>query len=287
MKFSVIIPVYRQWHYISELLDCLERQVFPKREFEVILVDNGGEKSGLTLVSSLNFKVVKCERPGSYPSRNEGIKVARGDWLVFTDADCLPKEGWLRAINDAVFNLDNVEQLLAGQIEVSPQSESPSAYEIYDIVKGIPQEQYVALGGAATANLVVRRKLALRMEGFNEACFSGGDIEFCRRAVSNGAKLSYLPAAVVRHRARTDWRQVSTKARRIKGGQLGQISGRQRILSIIRTFLPPLFAIKNFALNEQHSVRFRLIAIAIQLRIWLLEIFEVFRLAFRGKAERL
>ena len=40
MKFSVIVPTYNSEKYITELLNSLMKQDFPKTEFEVIVVDD-------------------------------------------------------------------------------------------------------------------------------------------------------------------------------------------------------------------------------------------------------
>ncbi|WP_353057092.1 glycosyltransferase family A protein [Microbulbifer sp. VAAF005] len=48
------------------------------------------------------MKTGKCKKPGSYAARNKGVELAEGDWLIFTDADCLPDSKWIAGIDRAV-----------------------------------------------------------------------------------------------------------------------------------------------------------------------------------------
>jgi GT2 family glycosyltransferase len=285
-RFSVVVPVYRHWHLVPSLLESLDKQTFDRQRFEIILVENGSPESLVPSGTFLNAQVVHCETPGSYAARNHGVEYAAGEWLVFTDADCRPTSQWLQELDETVRKLGQWT-LLAGSIEVTPRSSHPGPYEMYDLVKGIPQARYVERGYAATANLAVSKALFQQLGGFDGMRYSGGDGEFCRRAVSNGYSLVYVDAARVAHPARVSWDEIKTKARRVKGGQLsGREGKRHSIRWVLSTLTPPLRGIWNFLTASHHPLRFRVVASAIQLRIWLVEIKELLRLCFGGLAER-
>lgn len=284
MKFSVIIPVFNQWNLVPRLLDCLAVQTIGLQAFEVILVDNGSygfvkpefEYPGM-------LEIVVCAKPGSYAARNMGLRHATGQWLAFTDADCLPTPGWLESFGkfNATSNL-----LIAGRVDVCQGSSSPGPYEIYDLIKGIPQDVYVERGYAATANLFVPFALIKKLAGFREDLYSGADKEFCLRANAVGAELFYLDQAKVFHRARLDWGDLATKARRLKGGQYYSSSGHKRCLVVLRTFMPPVFAIGKFVREDTYSLGDRLKAIFVQFRLWGVEMREIIRLTLQGRPER-
>ncbi|WP_231757163.1 glycosyltransferase family 2 protein [Microbulbifer elongatus] len=286
MKYSIIVPIYEQWHLVPDLIDCLERQSTCAETFEVVLVDNGSTIFCPPDRVSNRFRIIKCKRPGSYAARNYGVRHSKGEWLVFTDADCLPEPDWLSEINQKVAQLNGQTFVIAGNIKMLPSSSSPCAYEIYDLVKGVPQSKYVKQGYAATANLAFSRSLFDMVGGFDECRYSGGDAEFCRRAVHNKATLIFAEDAVVGHRARRSWFDIASKARRIKGSQLRRGSFTARFLTIGRTFLPPLFAVVRFLRLRDFSMNSRAIAIMVQFRIWTVEIYEVIRLLLRAEAER-
>ncbi|MBQ1477498.1 MAG: glycosyltransferase family 2 protein [Erysipelotrichaceae bacterium] len=90
IKVSIIIPVYNAEKYIREDLDSLLGQSL--REIEVICVDDGSKDSSLKILEDYQrrdarVRVLKQENKGAGAARNEGMKEAKGDYLIFLDAD--------------------------------------------------------------------------------------------------------------------------------------------------------------------------------------------------------
>ncbi|HEX9817548.1 MAG TPA: glycosyltransferase family A protein [Patescibacteria group bacterium] len=87
--FSIIIPTLNEEKYLPRLLKDLVKQSF--QDFEVIHVDGNSEDETLavgqefTKKLKLKTRVVK-KRNVAY-QRNTGAKLARGEWLIFMDAD--------------------------------------------------------------------------------------------------------------------------------------------------------------------------------------------------------
>lgn len=285
-RFSVIVPVYEHWHHIPQLLAHLAAQTLPSSCFEILLVDNGSSEFALPTDLPANACIHHCAEPGSYAARNHGIEQATGEWLVFTDADCRPCATWLESLWQQIERLNGTSALLAGPVEMACARECPGAYEMYDLVRGIPQAWYVSRGYAATANLAAPAVLAEGLGRFDPHRFSGGDAEFCRRASQAGVKLRYVPGAAVTHPARDSWAALSCKARRVKGGQLTAGSKPRRLRYWLRTFTPPLIAIGRFMKQHDQPVRYRLVATLVQFRIWGVEMCEALRLLGGTSVER-
>lgn len=286
IRFSVIVPVYEHWHLVPMLVTCLECQTLPQHCFEVLLVDNGSKHFIPPESLPQNIRILHCDTPGSYAARNHGIAHAKGEWFAFTDSDCRPCNHWLEHLEAAIGEFHDEMVILAGDVKVVSDSPKPNAYEMYDMVKGIPQAWYVSRGYAATANLTVHRNTIAIVSGFDAKRFSGGDADFCRRAVAQGAWLSFLADAVVEHPARDSWQAVATKARRIKGGQLRSGPIPKRLLWLVRTLLPPSIAIWRFMKDDKHPHTYRIIACCVQFRMWLFEIYEIFFIFLRSSIER-
>lgn len=293
--------------------------------FEVLLINNGPEfdlpetflSNLLPPGAALQVRLLDCLKPGSYAARNVGVQAAAGEWLVFTDADCLPDPHWLEGFQQAIAaakaeisGAENSEphehtssctsassqstsnqstsadkdvslgrkMLFAGGIRMQASAQ-PNVFEVYDLLRGIPQQRYVASGYAVTANLCVHRAMAIS-QPFNEARFSGGDAEFSRTLVARGLHLIYLPAAFVHHPARDSWQAISTKVRRIKGGQI--CSGRlaDRLRWCVRTLLPPVLAFYRYLKQGDFSLTQRWLACAVELRLWWVGVDEMLRLVF-------
>jgi len=86
---SIIIPSYNESTYIGRLLDALTAQNF--KDFEVIVSDAESKDGTPGVVNpykdKLDLRIVLSPPNGPGAGRNEGAKVARGEWLLFLDAD--------------------------------------------------------------------------------------------------------------------------------------------------------------------------------------------------------
>lgn len=93
MKFSVIVPTYNSEKYMTELLNSLAKQDFPKTEFEVVVVDDCSTDQTLQIVekyrNKLNLKVSQLETNSGGPGkpRNVALKQAEGEFVLFVDSD--------------------------------------------------------------------------------------------------------------------------------------------------------------------------------------------------------
>lgn len=284
--FSVIVPVFQQWHMVGELLDSLAAQTLDAARFEILLVDNGTQTDHPAHMPVLpsNARLVPGTLPGSYAARNAGAREARGKWFAFTDADCRPDPGWLAAFVEEA--LRDGPRLLAGPVRMIIP-DAPNRFAIYDLVRGIPQEAYVSRGYAATANLAMPAEVFRAVGGFDPGRFSGGDAEFCRRAGAAGHRLSLVPLAVVAHPCRQSWAEIAQKARRTKGGQVAAGSSRRRITWVLRTLCPPLRDSRAYLTTPDWPPAWRRIAVILRWKIWGVELAETARLLIaRGNPKR-
>jgi GT2 family glycosyltransferase len=281
-RFSVLVPIYEQWDLVPRLLACLAAQSLAQGEFEVILADNGSPHFAPPATLPANVRIITCADAGSYAARNAAAAVARGRWFAFTDADCLPEPGWLAGLEAAEAD---ARTILVGAVDVRPMRERPNAYEVYDMMKGIPQERYASRGYGATANLTMAATLFREVGGFDGRRLSGGDAAFCKRAAGHGARVKFVPAARVGHPARTTWDAITIKSRRVLGGQVTAGTFRRRAAFLLRALSPPVIAWWRFARAAQ-PVGYRLTAILVQTRLWGVEMLEAVRLLAGGPAER-
>lgn len=90
LKFSVIVPVYNVENYLKRCVDSLLAQNY--KDYEIILVDDGSPDKCPKICDEYAKKnekiiVIHKKNGGLSSARNEGIKIAKGDYLIFVDSD--------------------------------------------------------------------------------------------------------------------------------------------------------------------------------------------------------
>lgn len=88
-KFSVVIPLYNKAAYIGNTLKSVLNQTFS--DYEVVIVDDGSTDESVEVInntfSSDKIRIIQKKNGGPSSARNLGVKEAKGDWIVFLDAD--------------------------------------------------------------------------------------------------------------------------------------------------------------------------------------------------------
>ena len=90
MRFSVILPIYKVEKYLAECVDSILNQSF--NDFEVILVDDGSPDASGAMCDEYakkdaRVKVIHKKNGGQSAARNDGFKIAIGEYIIFIDSD--------------------------------------------------------------------------------------------------------------------------------------------------------------------------------------------------------
>ncbi len=90
MKISVIVPVYNAEKYLKKCISSVQEQTY--KNWELILVDDGSTDKSLEIIKMFSgkdnkIKVIYQNNSGPGVARNNGLKIATGDYVVFLDAD--------------------------------------------------------------------------------------------------------------------------------------------------------------------------------------------------------
>jgi GT2 family glycosyltransferase len=221
LRISVIIPHFNQPELLAKCLSRITAQQGADFTLEEILVaDNGSAPergAGPICARHPGARMIAAgQAPGPGHARNMAVAEARGDLLIFTDADCLPAPGWLQA-HAAAFATNPGLRLVGGDIRIARESDRPRATEVYEAVYAFRARRYIERDGyAATANM------AVRAETFAEVGPFGGidiaeDMDWGRRAGALGIAIGWLPQALVRHPARPDVAELTRKWDRLIG----------------------------------------------------------------------
>ncbi len=203
--FSVIIPTYHRNDLLAKCLDCLAAgvQTLSSKQYEVIVTDDGCKTTAQAMICDRYPWVKWVAGPcrGAAANRNNGVKYAQGEWLAFTDDDCLPDPQWLEAYADAiaaqpsclVFEgrtyVDRPRRTLA---EISPANE---------------------LGGYLwSCNFAIQRQLFASLAGFDERFpyATMEDVDLKQRLTKAGYTFDFIKTAAVCHpwRYRGGWEKL-------------------------------------------------------------------------------
>lgn len=86
IKFSIIVPVYNTEQYLERCFDSILSQTY--KNYEVIVVNDGSTDDSLNLIRKYKeFICINQKNQGLSMARNNGIKKACGDYLIFLDSD--------------------------------------------------------------------------------------------------------------------------------------------------------------------------------------------------------
>lgn len=105
-KFSIIIPVYNVESYIKKCLDSVTRQTFS--DYEVIVVNDGTKDNSMDIVKNYPVKIINQSNKGLSEARNNGVKHATGDYLIFLDSDDYWEKDLLQKVNESLSNKPDV-----------------------------------------------------------------------------------------------------------------------------------------------------------------------------------
>ena len=90
IALSVIVPVYNKKIYLEDLFQCICNQKFS--EFECIVIDDGSTDGSSEMCDEIakyddRFQIYHISNSGVSHARNMGLKIARGEFITFIDAD--------------------------------------------------------------------------------------------------------------------------------------------------------------------------------------------------------
>jgi GT2 family glycosyltransferase len=201
---SVIVTTYERPQQLARLLRTLAAQDYPKDRFEVIVVNDGGAENLSPIIlrfePDLQMRLIQQQNRGPGAARNAGVAEALGDVIVFTDDDCEPEPGWLKALGSGAGSYRGC--LLGGKTVLGLPGNLCSAASqlvvdiVYDFYNADPEN----------ARFFASNNMALPAEAFRsiggfDARFriASEDRDLCERWRLAGRRMVFLPDAVVQH----------------------------------------------------------------------------------------
>jgi len=211
MYFSLIIPVFNRPDEINELLESLTKSDF-KEEFEIVIVEDGSTLPCENVVelykSKLNISYYLKYNSGPGDSRNFAMNLAKGDFFLIFDSDCIIPSGYLSEVS---------KQLKLQYVDCfgGPDKALPTFSNIQKAIN-FSMTSFLTTGGIRGGSEKIDRfqprsfnmglsKKAFQASGGFGNIHPGEDPDLSIRLWNLGFETKLFPNAFVYHKRRIDW----------------------------------------------------------------------------------
>jgi glycosyltransferase involved in cell wall biosynthesis len=237
-KISIVIPVRNEEVKIEGCLRAVFNQT--QQPFEVIVVD--GHSTDSTITKAKEFPVAILFE--NYHTRagacKVGVENATGEFIAFTDADCLPDTGWLENLikefdNNIVGVGGRIKNKGKGLWEVSINLSMGTFLGSGNSVQGREFNERRYVNSISGCNCMYRKKDILSIGGFDVELTTAEDTKLNAKLLTIG-KILYTPNAIVFHDHR---RGIRAFAKRMYQYGMGRAQARLWDIQVI----PPIMAL--------------------------------------------
>ena len=197
---SVIVPVYNGAHYLDRCLDAILATTYP--DYELILVDDASTDRSGEIGRHKGVTVIRLPRQGGpAAARNAGARCARGDILLFIDADVVVQSTTLERVAANFFQHPWIAAVFGSY------DDSPAATNFLSQYKNLCHH-FVHQHACAEASTfwagcgAILRSVFLEVDGFNELRYakpSIEDIELGYRLHAQGYRIRLDKEMQVKH----------------------------------------------------------------------------------------
>lgn len=199
---SVVIPAWRSAATIRQALMSVAAQTV--KPLEVVVVDDGSDDATyetalacLEQMRGIELTVLRQDNLGAGAARNAGVRVARGDWLAFLDAD----DEWLPGkLERSLAHAEGATLIAHDYIEVRNGVETPMDCTRHLRAAGDPFAALMLRGFIPSITVLAKRDQVLAVGGFEESLPAAQDYDLWLKLLAlPDAKLVMFPEALARY----------------------------------------------------------------------------------------
>ncbi len=217
LSFSIIVPVYNRPEEMDELLESLSLQT--DRDFEVVVMEGKGGRSCKEVTKRYEDRILieyQEEDTGRSSRRNKGMEIARGNYFLFFDSDCILPRTYIATLRKAL--RENYADCFGG-----PDA-AMNNFSVLQRAVNYSMTSFLTTGGIRGGmkdenrflprafNMGFSREVYEKTEGFKEMI--GEDVDLSMRIREAGFSVRLIKEAFVYHKRRVTlssfYRQVNT-----------------------------------------------------------------------------
>jgi glycosyltransferase involved in cell wall biosynthesis len=201
-RISIIIPAHNEQAYLQKTLTALQRQEYPGSE--IIVVANGCSDDTEKVARGHCDRLIVLSQKNLGVARNLGARMAKGDILIFLDADTLLEAGALRVVAELFQPTD-----AAGTVKGKPDA-GRLAYRLMYGMKNLIHRWRIHSGSSGV--IICWRKDFIRLGGFDEHLQVRENSELIRRLKQFGRYRyigkTWATTSMRRYERRGFWRMI-------------------------------------------------------------------------------
>jgi cellulose synthase/poly-beta-1,6-N-acetylglucosamine synthase-like glycosyltransferase len=248
--FTIIVPFRNEEKNLSKLLQSISKLNYPYKLIEVILVDDFSTDSSERICirwrlehEYLDTTLLENLRLSNSPKKDaigRAMPIAKHDWIITTDADCIVKPNWLLTIDNYIQNND--AEMIVGAVIYKTKNNWFHHFQQLDLLSlqgttigsfGI-NKPFMCNG----ANFAYTKKLFQELDGFNgnNKIASGDDVFLLQKAVAKvPEKVHYLKntETIVKTKPENDLFQLFMQRVRWASKTTGYSSTYAKFLAVI------------------------------------------------------
>lgn len=250
--YSFVIPVYNRPQEILELLESMTKMEF-KEDFEIVIVEDGSSETSETIVKSfsdrLHISYYFKPNSGPGPSRNYGMRKAKGNYFIILDSDVLMSPDYLKTVD--AFLEQNYYDCFGGA-DAALDSFTPIQKAINFTMTSLlttggirGNEKQIGKFEPRSFNMGISKKAFEATQGFDRI-HPGEDPDLSAKIRKAGMETAFIPNAAVYHKRRISWKNFFRQVN--KFGKVRPIlNTRHPETQRITFFFPSLFVIFTIA----------------------------------------
>jgi glycosyltransferase involved in cell wall biosynthesis len=232
--FSVIIPYYNKANYIIRCIDSVMNQSFGA--FEIIVVDDGSTDHGIAMITnkySKSISIISQKNQGVSAARNNGIKLAKHDYIALLDADDAWHPHYLENVN-YVIRKENEVKIIGSHYSrtidfFNKNVGTPNYFKLHDYFKHAIRNTYFT-----SSSSVIQKKFFEENDGFNSTLRKGEDHDVWFRVILSGGNCFYITNTLVYY-SDEDTNQVTRNKVELEKDLVGIINTLYKEYKLLKT----------------------------------------------------